>query len=190
MKIISNVFNKLLFCTCLFLALLFLKSASAQQLNKDQIKVAYIYNFLKQINWPEENKKPLFVLGVYQDKNFHALLKKAFKNKKVKNKDISILLISNLTQASASDLFFIPKQYNSQLAQIANKVRGSQTLLVTDNSTDKHNAMLNLIDSDGANAITFEVNKSNIVFEELNPDSKSTILTRPPYFLTKLPPTT
>jgi len=149
------------------LALFLLKSASAQQLSKDQIKVAYIYNFLKQVNWPEENKKPLFVLGVYQDKKFHALLKQAFKNKKVKNKDISILLISNLTQARASDLFYIPKEFNNQLALIANKVRGSQTLLVTDNSTDKHNAMLNLIDSDGSNAITFEVNKSNIVFEKL-----------------------
>ena len=172
MKIITNVFIKsLLLCTFFFLI-----STNAQQLNKEQIKVAYIYNFLKHINWPEEEKKSHFVLGVYQDKKFHNLLKNSFKNKKVKNKDISILLITNLEQARASDLFYIPKQFNNQLAQIAGKVRGYQTLLVTDNSADKHNAMLNMIDSDGANAISFEVNKSNIVYEKLTTSAQLLLL--------------
>ena len=104
MKIITNVFIKsLLLCTFFFLI-----SANAQQLNKEQIKVAYIYNFLKHINWPEEEKKSHFVLGIYQDKKFYDLLKNSFKNKKVKNKNISILLITNLNQASTNDLFYIP----------------------------------------------------------------------------------
>jgi signal transduction histidine kinase len=172
MKIITNVFIKsLLLCTFFLLI-----NANAQQLSKEQIKVAYIYNFLKHINWPAEEKKTQFVIGVYQDKSFHALLQKAFANKKVKNKDISILLITNIPQAMASDLFYIPQQFNEQLAQIANKVRGSQTLLVTDNSADKHNAMLNLITSNGANAISFEVNKSNIVYEQLTTSAQLLLL--------------
>jgi len=172
MKIITNVFIKsLLLCTFFYLI-----SANSQQLNKEQIKVAYIYNFLKHINWPEEEKKSHFVLGVYQDKKFYYLLKNSFKNKKVKNKNISILLITNLNQASTNDLFYIPQQFNNQLAQIASKVRGSQTLLVTDNSTDKHNAMLNMIDSKGSNAISFEVNKSNIVYEKLTTSAQLLLL--------------
>jgi len=172
MKIITNVFIKsLLLCTFFFLI-----STNAQQLNKEQIKVAYIYNFLKHINWPAEEKKSHFVLGVYQDKKFYNLLKNSFKNKKVKNKDIFIQLITNLKQASSSDLFYIPNQFNNQLAQIASTVRGTQTLLVTDNSTDKHNAMLNMIDSDGANAISFEVNKSNIVYEKLTTSAQLLLL--------------
>jgi signal transduction histidine kinase len=172
MKIITNLFIKsLLLC-----ALFFLVSTNAQQLNKEQIKVAYIFNFLKHVNWPKEEEKTHFVLGVYQDKKFHDLLKESFRNKQVKNKSISTLLISNLAQASAIDLLYIPKQFNNQLAQIANKVRGSQTLLVTDNSTDKHNAMLNMVDSVGANAISFEVNKSNIVHEKLTTSAQLLLL--------------
>jgi len=172
MKIITNLFIKsLLLC-----AFFFLISTNAQQLNKEQIKVAYIYNFLKHINWPEEEKKANFVLGVYQDKKIHDLLKKSFKNKRVKNKGISVVLLHNLTQAKASDLFYIPKQFNNQLAQIAIKVRGTQTLLVTDNSPDKHNAMLNMVDSNGSNAISFEVNKSNIVYEKLTTSAQLLLL--------------
>ena len=176
MKISTSVYIKSFLCTLLSLAVFFLVSANAQQLNKEQIKVAYIYNFLKHINWPKEEEKARFVISVYQDKKFHALLKKSFNNRKVKNKDISILLISNLTQASASDLFVIPKQFNNQLAQIASTVRGSQTLLVTDNSPDKHNAMINLIDSNGSNAVSFEVNKSNIIFEKLSTSAQLLLL--------------
>lgn len=172
MKIITNVFIKL-FLLCTFFLLI---SASAQQLNKEQIKVAYIYNFLKHINWPEEEKKPQFVIGIYQDREFYTLLQKAFKNKQVKNKNISILLITKTPQAHAVDLFYIPQQFNNQLAQIANIVRGSQTLIVTDNSADKHNAMLNMINSDEANAISFEVNKSNIVYEKLTTSAQLLLL--------------
>ncbi len=172
MKIITKVFLTLI----LFGTLLFLVSVSAQQLNKEQIKAAYIYNFLKHIQWPEESKKSHFVIGIYKDRVFYELLKNSFQNKKVKNKRVSVLLISNLKQGSNSDLFYLPKQFNKQLTQIANKIRGSHTLLVTDNSPDKHNAMLNLIDSKGANAISFEVNKSNIVYEQLSTSAQLLLL--------------
>jgi signal transduction histidine kinase len=172
MKIIANLFIK----SFLLCAFFFLVSVSAQKINKEQVKVAYIYNFLKHVNWPKEGEKSHFLLGVYQDKKFHDLLKKSFKKKQVKNKNISVILVTNLTQASTSDLLYIPKQFNNQLAQIANKVRGSQTLIVTDNSTDKHNAMLNMVESVGANAISFEVNKSNIVYEGLNTSAQLLLL--------------
>ncbi|MBL4941552.1 MAG: DUF4154 domain-containing protein [Colwellia sp.] len=174
MKIITNILIKsLLLCT--FFSQI---SANAQQLNKEQIKIAYIYNFLKHINWPNEDKKHQFVLGVYQDQQFYTLLKKSFKQKKVKNKEITVLLITNATLAGAADLFYIPKQFNKKLAQLANIVRGSQTLLVTENSSDKHNAMLNLVDGDGdgANVISFEVNKSNIIYEKLSTSAQLLLL--------------
>ena len=178
MKITAKVSIKSLIYAFLCFTLFFMISANtnAQQLNKDQIKVAYIYNFLKHISWPEEKAKPQFVIAVYQDATFYSLLKKSFKDKKVKNKDIAILLVSNLTQASASDIFYLPQQFNDQLAQIANTIRGTQTLLITDNSTDKHNAMINLIDSNGSNAVSFEVNKSNIVFEKLTTSAQLLLL--------------
>ena len=172
MKIIAKIFIKSLLLSTLF----FVISTYAQQLNKEQIKVAYIYNFIKHINWPEEAKKPHFKLGVYQDKAFYNLLKKSFKDKQVKNKTIEISLITKLDLARASDLFYVPAHFNEQLATIANQIRSSQTLLVTDNSSDKHNAMLNLVDTNETNGISFEVNKSNIVYEQLTTSAQLLLL--------------
>ena len=172
MKIITDVIIKS-FLLCSFL---FLVSANAQQLSKEQIKTAYIYNFLKHINWPEEDKKAQFVIGVYQDKDFHALLKRSLLNKKIKNKNISVLLVGEFTQASKNDLFYLPEQFNNQLTHIANTIRSSQTLLVTNNSAEKQDTMLNLIDSNDTDAISFEVNKSNIIYEELTTSAQLLLL--------------
>ncbi len=162
----------LLVSLCLLLPTL----AFTQQLSKEQIKVAYLYNFLKHITWPEEASKKQFVIAVYQDKEFNALLTRSFNNKKVKEKNIKILAISDIAQGRAADLLYIPNQFNKQLTQITTQVRGSQTLLVTDNSADKHNAMVNLINSDSSKAISFEVNKSNIVYEQLKTSAQLLLL--------------
>lgn len=172
MKIITDVIIKP-FLLCSFL---FLVSANAQQLSKEQIKTAYIYNFLKHINWPEENKKPQFVIGVYQDRTFHTLLKRSLLNKKVKNKSISVVLVNDPSQANTTDLIYIPEIFNNLLTQIASTIRSSQTLLVTNNSTDKQDTMLNLIDSNDTDAISFEVNKSNIIYEELTTSAQLLLL--------------
>ncbi|MCW8832075.1 MAG: YfiR/HmsC family protein [Colwellia sp.] len=146
--------------------LLFNNTTFSQQLSKEQVKVAYLYNFLKHITWPDEHNKKQFVIAVYRDADFYALLVRSFNNKRVSGKDINLVAISDVSQARAADLLYIPSQFNNKLAQIAAQVRSSQTLLVTDNSADKHNAMVNLIDSDN-NAISFEINQSNIIYEKL-----------------------
>lgn len=163
MKIIANVVIKSLLI-CNFIVLI---NAHAQELNKEQVKVAYIYNFLKHINWPNEDNKENFTIAVYQDISFYNLLKRSLKNKKIRNKNISFNNIIDLTHESNTDLLYIPQKFNSKLKEIAIKVRDSETLLVTYNSSDKHNAMLNMIDSNQKEAISFEVNKSNIVLEKL-----------------------
>ena len=157
---------------CLFL----MTNVSAQQLSKEQIKIAYIYNFLKHITWPEEDKKQQFILAVYQDNAFHSSLAKAFQNKKVKGKNIKVLAVDNISKAKVADILFLPSRFNQQLAQLSAQIRSSQTLLITDNSQDKHNAMLNLIEKGNGEAISFEMNKSNIVYEQLKTSAQLLLL--------------
>ena len=60
---------------------------------------------------------------------------------------------------------------NTDIRTIANEVRRTNTLLVTDNCDDKQAIMINLTSLSG-DRIGFEVNKPNIVYEglELSPD--------------------
>jgi signal transduction histidine kinase len=159
-----------------FFTLMSASSVFSAQVNKDQLKVAYLYNFLKHITWPEEDNKKQFVIVVYQDKQFNTLLVNALSSKKVKEKNIKVHLSTNISQGGIVDLIYIPNKFNKSLPQIANQLRGSQTLIVTDNSADKHNAMVNLIDSNDSDGIAFEINKSNIVYEQLKTSAQLLLL--------------
>ena len=148
----------------LCLSLSFVISLSAQQLDSGQIKVAYLFNFIKHIQWPEEEKKANFILAVYDDTRFFNILKRALHNRKVKNKAIIVIEVDSVKEARTADLLYLPTHQNSRLTQYATDLRGSQTLLVTDDSKNKHSVMINLDYNTETLAISFEVNKSNIVF--------------------------
>jgi len=166
MKIKFNrYFSVLSLMLCLSLSLA--ETISAQQLDSGQIKVAYLFNFIKHIKWPDEDKKANFVVAIYDDRAFYNILKKALNNRNVKNKSIVVIEVKSVREARTADLFYLPSHQNSRLAQYATDIRGSQTLLVTDDSADKHSVMLNLVYNKETLAISFEVNKSNIVFEKL-----------------------
>jgi signal transduction histidine kinase len=154
--------------TILSLLLSFLMAKSyAQQLDSEQIKSAYIYNFIKHVTWPDENQKNDYILGIYQDTTFYNLIAKSLNNKPIKNKKLSVVLIDNLQQAVNTDTLFISAKSTLDITIIASSLRQSNTLLITDNSLDKHNTMINLVFNPESQAITFEVNKSNIIYENL-----------------------
>lgn len=167
----KSIINKAILYSIILAYWLVLQSTNAavqqRDLNREQVKVAYIFNFVKHISWPEEVQKKEYVLAVYNDNDFFKQLKRTLMNRQVKDKPIHVILVGDARTARKADLLYIPNNQNKKLAQLANAVRGSSTLLVTDNSDDKHNAMLNLTDNHNSSALSFEVNKSNIVYEKL-----------------------
>jgi signal transduction histidine kinase len=166
-KKIEIISKYLLMFFCFFICTSF--STSAQQLGSEQVKAAFIYNFIKHVRWNNENKddNSQFIIGVYGDDEFSGLLKKTLSKRVVKNKIIEVITIKKIEDGKSVDLFFSASNRNIEIAEVASTLRSSNTLLVTDNSVDKHSVMINLVNNAEKSAISFEVNKSNIVFEGL-----------------------
>ncbi|WP_286234100.1 YfiR/HmsC family protein [Thalassotalea sediminis] len=148
----------------------------AQQLNSEQIKIAYLYNFLKHVTWPEENQKKSFTIAVYQDSNFYKNVLRELGDRQVKQKPIKVTFVSVVQNAASADLVFVDVKDNIDTALIASDLRKTDTLLVTYNSKDKHNAMINLFLNNDTSVIEFEVNKSNIVYEGLTTSKELLLL--------------
>jgi signal transduction histidine kinase len=165
MKKIILISKVLLMVFCFFICAT--TSSFAQQLGSEKIKAAYIYNFIKHVSWPNEDKKTHYVIGVYGDATFAKQLNKILSKRVIKNKPLEIVVVKNIKAGRKTDLFFTATSKNKELTTIASTLRSSETLLVTDNSVDKHNVMINLVNHTENSVISFEVNKSNIVFEHL-----------------------
>jgi signal transduction histidine kinase len=145
-------------------------STFAQQPSSEQVKAAFIYNFIKHVRWDNEDidENNQFIIGVYGDDEFAELLNKILSKRVINKKIIKVIIIKKIQDGRNADLFFSASTRNMEIADIASILRSSNTLLVTDNSLDKHSVMINLINNAEKSAISFEVNKSNIVFEGLD----------------------
>ncbi len=139
----------------------------AQEFAREQVKSLYLYNFIKYIQWPDENKKQSFTIAVYKDSEFFNVVNTALSKQKVKGKSINVIAVSNVKNALSFDVLYIPEKFNHQLADLARSVRSSQTLLITNASKRKNDVMINLVFNQNTSVITFEVNKSNIIYENL-----------------------
>ncbi len=146
---------------------LFSVNTVAQPIDENRVKAAYIVNFIKHIKWPNENKKTRFTIAIYKDKAFYQLLQQAIANKKIRNKALLVIFANKLTELKNKDLVYIPQNARDDVHTIANITRGNATLIVSHNSLNKHDVMINLLHNPESSVITFEVNKSNIIYEKL-----------------------
>ena len=97
--------------------------------------------------YDQQNKKN-HQLAIYKDVEFYQFISQALQNKSIKNISLSINYVDSIAQLKKSDTAFIAKIYNQNIHEIANAIRGSQTLLITDDSDNKHDVMINLLQAE------------------------------------------
>mgnify|MGYP000175334394 CR=1 FL=1 len=140
---------------------------AAEKFNDEQVKVAFVYNFINHITWPKENEKDTFTIAIYNDSVLFDAFYISFKNRTRKDKKIQILNINSIDEARAADVVYFSKQYNQEFLTLVNNIRSSATLVISEESNENHNIMINLIKKAESTSFSFEVNKSNIIYEKL-----------------------
>jgi signal transduction histidine kinase/DNA-binding response OmpR family regulator len=147
--------------------LLIALSFEGYSLSPEQGKSAFLYNFIKYTTWPNESDLNEFSVGLYgKDSELLTELRRIEKILKVRDKSISVRQIQNLDDAKQVQLLIITHEFNPKFEYIANYLRRSSTLLVTEGSDDKRNVMINFTQPSD-DRLAFEVNRASIVYEGL-----------------------
>ncbi len=134
---------------------------SSQQLSDSQIKAGYIYNFIKNITWQNEDLLDTITIAVLgKDDEIFASLKE-MEYLKVRDKTIRVEFIRSLNQLTYCQVLYISRNQNDLIQEIFRKLKGDNTLLVTDQCEIKHTVMINFIYT-ADSLIKFEVNSKNI----------------------------
>ena len=147
----------------LLIASFFLPSSiMASSAKIESIKVAYIYNFIRYINWPELND---------EEENFHVCVHKksvlkekltSLEVKSVKGKPIKIFSIANAREdLSRCEVLVLPKLKTEELKRFTSYAPPSNVLTISDTQGyAKLGIMINLIVLN--NKIKFEVNLNQV----------------------------
>ena len=144
--------------------------AQAQALNKQRITASYIYNFAKNIEWPNEAVITSFDIAVFSaDKTpvYNELVLLA-ENVKLKNHPITVSQTNTVKTLAKYQLVYIENANSQSVADVYDAIEGKPVLLVTFDFTNKQLVMINVVPS-GTDRLRFEVNKSNLLNQGLKP---------------------
>jgi hypothetical protein len=112
-----------------------LKGYAQQTLSEYQVKAAYLLNFLKFVEWPEDAfADPLapIVIGIAGNNPFGFALQQVTLGKTVQGRDLIVRHYHAGEDLRGSHILFISASEQKRLPQIFSSLRGSSVLTVAD----------------------------------------------------------
>ena len=157
-----NIFITLGICSCLISQVL------GQQFSETELKGAFIYNFMQNVVWDSDDDISELVIVLYgDDEALYEELSLSLADLTIRGKQLQISLVNELEQIGNVHVLVISESENEQLESIAATVRRTNTLLITNRSPQNRSIMINFLNPEPGR-ISFEINRSNIVYEGLS----------------------
>ncbi|WP_066631189.1 YfiR family protein [Labilibacter marinus] len=143
-------------------------SLSGQQ---SMFKALFMFNFAKYIEWPKQDSKQEFVIGVYGNDDIVPELKKLAAARKINNKKIVVKTVKNPSEVPDASLFYVPHSSSGNIEKVTSFFAGKPTLIVSDKADlCQKGAGINYVMQDGK--MKYEVCKRNLTSHQLNVDPK------------------
>lgn len=122
---------------------------------------------MKYIEWPENQSKGDFVLGVYGDSPILKELSILSSTKKLKGRNIVVKIINKPDEAAMCQLLYIPSSKSSALKQLKETLNGKPILLVGEREgLAKKGTALSFCTLED-DALKFDINKKEIEQRQL-----------------------
>jgi len=119
------------------------------------------------INWPEEKLTSHYIIGIYGDYDeLYREFNSVARTLSVHGKPLKIKKLRSLDQAKNVHVVVLPKSENLHLKEISSELLKSGVLLISDDATNDSAIMINFNYPDKEH-ISFELNRSNIIYEGL-----------------------
>ncbi len=114
------------------------------QMEVEQAKAKFIYNFTKFFDWPQTERTGNFIIGVIGSDKVYDELTKVTAGKRVVTQDITVKKFRKYDEIEKCHVLFV-STYQDDIISTAHKKTGHYTLIISDasNSLDK-GAALNL----------------------------------------------
>jgi hypothetical protein len=141
--------NKVKITFTLLLFSVLLKPAMGQKYSEYEVKLAYLYQIVRYVNWPTiSESEGDFVMGFYGDYDFGDLPERMYSSRKFKNKDCKVIDVKTIEQAKQCNVIFIVGVKKFDALNIIKAVEKYPVLTVGDelNGFCKIGGMINFTD--------------------------------------------
>lgn len=140
-------------------AFFFVQTTQAQQIgNTEKIKAAYVFNFIKYVEWPNDSNIKNFNIGFYGSDAVYLNSLKQMNGLKIRTFKLNVISISSVENTDNLHLIILNQQQSTQVDRIAELLENKPILLISEEATNKKNIMLNFVRT-ADNKIIFELNR-------------------------------
>lgn len=147
----------------LFTFLITIAPEPVQDKSPAEIHSAMVYNFMKYVNWSDENISGEFIIAVYGSDEVYNTLNQWYNDKPKGGKKIKVKNIKNISEFATAHVLYISKTKNKEFDAIHTIIKGKPVLSITDsNNLGQKGAAINMKVIDGK--LKFEINQKT--FEE------------------------
>jgi signal transduction histidine kinase/CheY-like chemotaxis protein len=141
--------------------------ANEPELSENQVKAAYLYNFMKNTHWPKESAiKEFNVVFLGSEESFYNDFLTIAEKINIRGKKIRASKINTAANIKKQHVLVVSPLFNYKLKDIETSLMRSGTLIISDGVADKKIVMINYT-YPKKSRVSFEINKSNIVYEGL-----------------------
>lgn len=153
-------------------ALLICSASKTNSVDEYSLKAAYIYNFTKFIEWPQElMKQDDFIIAVDGSKEMIAALKTIAETKKIKNKKVVIKDVDNIKDNDCHIIFASKIIGKTEFKDITRSSKYAQSLIISEHDGFcEYGAVINFIQRN--NKIRFEINITEANARDLKTSSQ------------------
>ena len=97
-----------------------------------KIQSVYIYNFIKEIQWPSDYSEGNFIIGVFGDSDIEIELRRLAAARTANNRKIVIKKYTKVSEIEKDcHVLYLATNYYSELSGVVQKTRGTSTLVIT-----------------------------------------------------------
>lgn len=138
----------------------------AQEISDIQVKTAFLHKFLDYVKWEDESSIETFIIGIYGDDPSLLSTVKSIEKITVKEKNIKVVSFGKASQITKTHLLMVTHESRNELPRIFDRIKSTNTLLVSDRCDFKRSIMINFIHNEEGK-VEFEINPKNMADENL-----------------------
>jgi hypothetical protein len=145
-----------------------LRSQEATAVSAEQLKAAFLYNFVRFVEWPTNafaNETAPMIIGVFGDKTsdkFATELTTLLKDKKAHNRMLIVKKLTAPADAAACQVVFVTDSEARRADQVADATRKKPILLVGESDDFlKNGGMINIVQDERQKQLRFDIAPKN-----------------------------
>ncbi len=111
----------------------------------------YVYNFIKEIQWPEDASMGNFVIGILGNSGIETELCKMAVSRTISSRKITIKVYKNASEVEKTcHILYLGNEYSDALSSVLQKVKGLPILIITNkDGAAKFGSLINFTSEGG-----------------------------------------